>query len=108
MHIHIESWLAQSRKQSTSTKLLFRSTMSTRQCGIQSYVGEVHCLALEEGNKHDHFAICVKRDEIIDHVPRELSGEVSIFWGMEDDHHVKSLEEENKKTDWRCRVGTAL
>ena len=40
-------------------------------------LGEVHCLALEEGNKHDHFAICVKRgDEIIDHVPRELSGEV--------------------------------
>ena len=54
--------------------------MSTRQCGIQSYIGEAHCLALEEGNKHDHFAICVKRgDEIIDPIPRELSGEVSIF-----------------------------
>ena len=36
-------------------------------------LGEVHCLALEEGNEHDRFAVCVKRgDEIIGHVPREL------------------------------------
>ena len=28
-------------------------------------------------------------------------------WGMEGNHRVKSLEE-NKETDWRCRVGTAL
>ena len=32
-------------------------------------LGEVHCLALEEGNEHDRFAVCVKRDEIIGHVP---------------------------------------
>ena len=27
-------------------------------------LGEVHCLALEEGNEHDHFTTCVKRDEM--------------------------------------------
>ena len=31
-----------------------------------------------------------------------------IVWGTEGDQRVKSLEEENKETDWRCRVGTAL
>ena len=36
-------------------------------------LGEVHCLALEEGNEHDRFAVCVKRNEIIGHIPRELS-----------------------------------
>ena len=36
-------------------------------------LGELHYLALEEGNEHDRFAVCVKRgDEIIGHVPREL------------------------------------
>ena len=28
---------------------------------------------LEEGKKHDRFAVCVKRDEIIGHVPRALT-----------------------------------
>ena len=42
-------------------------------------LGEVHCPALEEGNEHDRFAICVKRDEIIGHIPRELSREVWHF-----------------------------
>ena len=43
-------------------------------------LGEVHCLAPEEGNEHDRFAICVKRgDEIIGHIPRELSREVWRF-----------------------------
>ena len=42
--------------------------------------GEVHCLALEEGNKHDCFAVSLKRgDKIIGHVPRELSREVWHF-----------------------------
>ena len=41
--------------------------------------GEVHCLALKERNEHDHFAVCVKRDEVIGHVPRELSREVWHF-----------------------------
>ena len=29
-------------------------------------LGEVHCLALEEGNEHEHdrFTACVKRDEM--------------------------------------------
>ena len=66
-------------------------------------LGEVHCLALEEGNKHDHFAVCVKRDEIIGHIPRELSREV---WRTEGDQCVKSLEEENEEI--RCHVGIAL
>ena len=34
---------------------------------------------LEEGNEHDHFAVCVNRDEIIGHVPGELSREVGHF-----------------------------
>ena len=43
-------------------------------------LGEVHILALEEGNEHDRFAVCVKRgDEIIGHVPRELSSKVWHF-----------------------------
>ena len=43
-------------------------------------LGEVHCLALEEGNEHDCFAVCVKRDEInIGHIPRELSLEICHF-----------------------------
>ena len=36
-------------------------------------LGKVHRLALEEGNEHDRFAVCVKRDEIIGHVPRALT-----------------------------------
>ena len=43
-------------------------------------LGEVHCLALEEGNEHDRFAVCVKRgDEIVGHVLRELSSKVWHF-----------------------------
>ena len=60
---------------------------------------------VEEGNKHNHFAMC-EREEIIGHVPRELSKEVWHFLRCK--VHVKLSEEENKETDWRCRVGTAL
>ena len=60
-------------------------------------LGEVHCLALEEGNERDRFAVSVKRDEIIGHVP---------FLRHGGDQRVKSLEQ-NEKTDWRCRVGNA-
>ena len=42
-------------------------------------LGEVNCLALEKGNEYDRFAVCVKRDEIIGHVPRQLSREVWHF-----------------------------
>ena len=43
-------------------------------------LGEVHRLEIEEGNEHDRFAVCVKRnDEIIGDVPRELSSKVGIF-----------------------------
>ena len=45
-----------------------------------SVLGEVHFPELEEGNKHDCFAICVKRgDEIIGHIPRELPRDVLQF-----------------------------
>ena len=45
-----------------------------------SVLGEVHFLELEEGNKHDCFAVCVKGgDEIIGHIPRELPRDVSQF-----------------------------
>ena len=36
-------------------------------------LGEVHCLTLEEGNEHDRFAVCVKKDGIIGHAPRALT-----------------------------------
>ena len=43
-------------------------------------LGEVLCLALEEGNEHDRFAVCVKRGEqIVGHVPRELSSKAWHF-----------------------------
>ena len=43
-------------------------------------LGEVHRLEIEEGNEHNHFAAFVKRgDEIIGHVPRELSSQVWHF-----------------------------
>ena len=45
-------------------------------------LGEVLCLALEEGNKHDRFAVCVKRGEqIVGHVPRELSNNFLRYGG---------------------------
>ena len=36
------------------------------------FLGKVHCLALEKGNGHNRFAVCVKRDEIIGPIPREV------------------------------------
>ena len=63
-------------------------------------LGEVHCLVLEEGNEHDRFAVGVERDEIIGHVPRELSREVC---RMEGDQCVKLLEAENEETEVPCR-----
>lgn len=43
-------------------------------------LGEVNYLEIEEGNEHDHFAVCVKRgNEIVGHVPRELSATVWHF-----------------------------
>ena len=58
------------------------STLPSRKCFSGSPVyktvwnpvlSKVHRLALEEGNEHDRFAVCVKRDEIIGHVPRALT-----------------------------------
>ena len=41
---------------------------------ITTYLDEALCLVLEE---HESFAVCVKRgDEIIGHIPRELSSKV--------------------------------
>ena len=61
-------------------------------------LGEVHCLVLEEGNKHDH---CVEKgDEIIGHVPRELSTEVWRFLR----HGGRSTCEVIGRR--KCRVGT--
>ena len=68
LKIHVESWLSQSRKH-----YLHKSVIRGHKAVWTPVLGEVHCLALEEGNEHDRFPVCVKRDEIIGHVPRALT-----------------------------------
>ena len=47
--------------------------VTSLQGSVESSLRRGTLLALEEGNKHDSFAVCVKRSEVIGHIPRALT-----------------------------------